>query len=242
MYLNIFQHCLKSSLFTFCFLFCRYDFFPVPISRQMVFSPNTCWVTSCQWPFAEGVDSNFVWTPIFHKVLLPFFAIITITAPPWLWCAYGIPTERIPIGIRSVVKYSGHHHHHHYHHHCHHCSLPLSLFMNWFWPNQLVLLIYTNWREPSAHAECADHKSEFSEMVKVDQIQPGAKKNYNCNQCGYSVPNFPIWKLTCELIAERNPLFIHSATTSCNQAGRLRIHMRIHSGEKPYNWAIIFHH
>ena len=78
MYLNVFQHCLKSSLFTFCFLFCRYDFFPVPISRQMVFSPNTCWVTSCQWPFAEGVDSNFVWTPIFHKVLLPFFAVIII--------------------------------------------------------------------------------------------------------------------------------------------------------------------
>ena len=128
------------------------------------------------------------------------------------WCAHGIPTERIPIGIRSVGKYSGHHHHHH-RHHCHHCSVPLSLFMKWSWPNQLVLLIYTNWREPSAHAECADHKSEFSKMVKVDQIQPGAKKNYNCNQCGYSVPNFPIWKLTCELTAERNPLFVHSATT-----------------------------
>ena len=129
------------------------------------------------------------------------------------WCAHGIPTERIPIGIRSVGKYSGHHHHHHHHHHCHHCSVPFSLFMKWSWPNQLVLLIYTNWREPSAHAECADHKSEFSKMVKVDQIQPGAKKNYNCNQCGYSVPNFPIWKLTCELTAERNPLFVHSATT-----------------------------
>ena len=39
---------------------------------------------------------------------------------PLLWCAHGIPTERIPIGIRSVGKYSGHHHHH-----CHHCSVPL---------------------------------------------------------------------------------------------------------------------
>ena len=34
------------------------------------------------------------------------------------WCAHGIPTERIPIGIRSVGICSGHHHHHH-HHHCH---------------------------------------------------------------------------------------------------------------------------
>ena len=39
---------------------------------------------------------------------------------------------------------------------------------------------------------CADHKSEFSKIAKVYQIQPDTKKNYNCNQCGYSVPNFPI--------------------------------------------------
>ena len=38
---------------------------------------------------------------------------------------------------------------------------------------------------------CADHKSEFSKMAKVDQIQPNAKKNYDFNQCGYSSRSFP---------------------------------------------------
>ena len=32
------------------------------------------------------------------------------------WHTPKIPTEQIPIGIRSVGKYSGYHHHHHHHH------------------------------------------------------------------------------------------------------------------------------
>ena len=76
---------------------------------------------------------------------------------PWRWHTPKIPTERIPIGIRSVGKYSGHQYHSH---HCHHCSVPLSLFIKWLWSDELVLFSYTNWLEPSAHAECADYKSD----------------------------------------------------------------------------------
>ena len=39
-------------------------------------------------------------------------------------CAHGIPTERIPIGVRSVGKYSGCPHHHH----CCSQSGPLCFF------------------------------------------------------------------------------------------------------------------
>ena len=115
------------------------------------------------------------------------------------------------MGIRSVGKYSGHHHDHH----CHHCSVPVSLFMKWRWPNQLVLFSYINWLEPSAHAECADHKSEFF---------PGWPKSTRSNlmqrkitiaiSAATLVPNFPIWKPTREFTAERNCLFVHSATTN----------------------------
>ena len=51
-----------------------------------------------------------------------------IDTSPWSSCSRQsrhtpkIPTERIPIGIRSVGKYSGYHHHHHHHHH----HLPTS--------------------------------------------------------------------------------------------------------------------
>ena len=139
------------------------------------------------------------------------------------WHTPKIPTERIPIGIRSVGKYSGHHHHHH----CHHCSVPLSLFMKWPRPNQLVLFSYTNWLEPSAYAEYADHKSEFSKMAKVGHIQPDAKKNYNCNQCGYSSTKLSYLKTHMWVHSGGKPFVCSQCNYSCNQAGRLGIHMPI---------------
>ena len=103
-----------------------------------------------------------------------------------MWCAHG----NIPVIIIIIVIIAA----------CH--------FVKWPWPNHLVLISYTNWLKPSAQAEYTDHKSEFSKIAKVDQIQPDAQKNYNCYQCGYS-----IWKPTCEFTAERHRLFGHSATT-----------------------------
>ena len=48
------------------------------------------------------------------------------------WCAHGIPTERIPIGILSVGICSGHHHHHHHHH----CQFHFSKFFRIFHDGQ----------------------------------------------------------------------------------------------------------
>ena len=65
----------------------------------------------------------------------------------------------------------------------------------------------------SAHAAYTDHKSEFSKMAKVDQIQPDAKKNYNCNQCGYSSTKLSYLKTHMWVHSGENRLFVHNATS-----------------------------
>ena len=72
---------------------------------------------------------------------------------------------------------------------------------------------YTNWLEPSAHAECADYKSDqnFQRWPKSTRSNLMQRKITIAISAATLVPNLPIWKPTCAFIAERNRLLVHSA-------------------------------
>ena len=50
-------------------------------------------------------------------------------------------------------------------------------------------------------------------MAKVDQIHPDVKKNYNCNQCGYSSTKLSYLKTHMWVHSGENRLFVHNSTT-----------------------------
>ena len=79
----------------------------------------------------------------------------------------------------------------------------------------LFFFSYTNWLEPSVHAECADYKSDqnFPRWPKSTRSNPMQRKITIAISATTLVPNFPIWKPTCAFTAERNRMLVHSATT-----------------------------
>ena len=72
-------------------------------------------------------------------------------------------------------------------------------------------------------------------MAKVNQIHPDAKKNYNCNQCGYSCNKHSMLKRHILVHSGKKTFVCSQCKYSSTRADTLRVHMRTHSGEKPYH-------
>ena len=100
---------------------------------------------------------------------------------------------------------------------------------------QIMNYIFSYYKSlsPTAPTEKQGNYKMAGELEIIDLPSRG-KKNYNCNQCGFSCNRPSNLKSHMRVHSGEKPFVCLQCNYSCTQAGNLRRHVQTHSGKKPF--------